>query len=112
MQATTLFKCLTDENRLTLMLLLARVDEACVCDLMQALEQDQPKTSRQLSDLRKCGLLADQRRGKWVYYRLSNDLPDWVLAILKQVSSGNPELIQQPLERLLSSVNKNQPCEG
>lgn len=112
MQPTTLFKCLTDENRLTLMLLLAQVEEACVCDLMQALEQDQPKTSRQLSDLRKCGLLADQRRGKWVYYRLANDLPGWVSAILEQVSSGNPILTQKPLERLQSSINKNQPCEG
>jgi ArsR family transcriptional regulator, arsenate/arsenite/antimonite-responsive transcriptional repressor len=63
MDPCTFFKCLADDTRLKSVLLIAKINEACVCDLMEALELDQPKTSRHLAQLRKCGILADERRG-------------------------------------------------
>jgi predicted transcriptional regulator len=47
-----LFKILSDETRLGIVLLLRRW-ELCVCDLCTALEQSQPKISRHLAMLRK-----------------------------------------------------------
>ena len=47
------FKCLADDTRLKSLMLIATVKEACVCDLMAALELDQPKISRHLAELRK-----------------------------------------------------------
>ena len=66
-----LFKILSDETRLGIVLLLREMGELCVCDLCTALEQSQPKTSRHLAMLRESGLLLDRKQGKWVHYRLS-----------------------------------------
>ena len=48
-----LFKILSDETRLGIVLLLREMGELCVCDLCTALEQSQPKTSRHLAMLRE-----------------------------------------------------------
>ena len=66
----TVFKCLADETRTRLMLLIAAEGELCVCELTAALELSQPKISRHLAQLRTGGMLADRRQGQWVYYRL------------------------------------------
>ncbi len=76
------FKCLSDETRLKSLLLLELKKELCVCDLMNALQQSQPKVSRHLADLRACGLVLDERQGKWVYYRINRELPAWALKVL------------------------------
>ena len=55
-----LFKNLSDETRLGIVLLLREMGELCVCDLCTALEQSQPKISRHLGMLRESGLLLDR----------------------------------------------------
>ena len=47
-----LFKNLSDETRLGIVLLLREMGELCVCDLCTALDQSQPKISRHLAMLR------------------------------------------------------------
>lgn len=84
-----LFKCLGDETRLMLMLLIHREGELCVCEMIHALDLSQPKVSRHLAQLRQCGLLADRREGQWVYYRLAANLPDWVMAVLRAAAAGD-----------------------
>jgi ArsR family transcriptional regulator len=69
-----LFKILSDETRLGIVLLLREMGELCVY-LCTALEQSQPKTSRHLAMLRESGLLLDRKQGKWVHYRLSPHIP-------------------------------------
>ena len=78
----TFFKCLSDDTRLKSLLLLQLKKELCVCDLMEALQESQPKVSRHLADLRVSGLVLDERRGKWVYYRINKELPAWALKVL------------------------------
>lgn len=58
-----LFKNLSDETRLGIVLLLREMGELCVCDLCTALEQSQPKISRHLAMLRESGLLLDRKQG-------------------------------------------------
>jgi len=82
MTPAQLFKCLADDTRLHLMLMIAREQELCVCELTCALEASQPKISRHLAMLRQCGLLADRRQGQWVYYRLHPNLPLWAKTVL------------------------------
>lgn len=87
MAPSKVLKSLSDETRLRAVLLIADQGELCVCELMHALEDTQPKVSRHLAQLRACGLLVDRRQGQWVYYRLNPKLPNWVwdaLQILKQ----------------------------
>ncbi|MFN2312793.1 MAG: ArsR/SmtB family transcription factor, partial [Spirochaetia bacterium] len=64
-----IFKALSDETRLRILALLSS-GELCVCDLMEALELPQSTVSRHLAYLRHAGLVADQRRGVWMFYRL------------------------------------------
>ncbi|HBU4172980.1 TPA: metalloregulator ArsR/SmtB family transcription factor, partial [Klebsiella pneumoniae] len=61
-----LFKSLSDETRLSLVLLLREKGELCVCELTSVLKETQPKISRHLALLRENGLLTDRRDGKWI----------------------------------------------
>ncbi|AHK20002.1 metalloregulator ArsR/SmtB family transcription factor [Yersinia similis] len=79
-----LFKNLSDETRLNIILLLKASGELCVCELCHSLNEAQPKISRHLAMLRESGLLLDRRAGKWVHYRLSPHIPAWAAAIIEQ----------------------------
>lgn len=98
--AVTLFKCLADDTRVRIALLIAREEELCVCELMWALDEAQPKISRHLALLRRARLLADRRQGQWVYYRLHPDLPDWALEVLQVTLEANRTWIEPEAARL------------
>jgi ArsR family transcriptional regulator len=100
MSPLTFYKCLSDDTRLKCLLLLQIKKELCVCDLMQALQQSQPKVSRHLADLRNCGLVTDERQGKWVYYRINKALPDWSLKVLSQTAKNSGAYLQACLDIL------------
>lgn len=94
------FKCLADETRARIVLLIEREQELCVCELTCALDEAQPKISRHLAQLRNYGLLADRRQGQWVYYRLHPQLPDWVKEILKVTGQANQAWLLEDTGRL------------
>ena len=77
LQHVQLFKILSDETRLAIILLLREAGELCVCDICAATSESQPKISRHMAILRDAGLVLDRREGKWVYYRLSPHMPAW-----------------------------------
>ncbi len=97
---TAVFKCLADETRVRLMLLITREEELCVCELTCALDESQPKVSRHLAQLRAGGLLSDRRQGQWVYYRLAPALPDWVHRILRAALDANLHWLEPDTRRL------------
>ncbi|WP_426139090.1 metalloregulator ArsR/SmtB family transcription factor [Pseudomonas sp. DWP3-1-2] len=103
---TTVFKCLADENRIRMMLLITREEELCVCELTCALSESQPKVSRNLAQLRECGLLADRRQGQWVYYRLHPNLPDWVHGVLSTTLDANKHWLTPDCKRLEQMGNR------
>jgi len=98
-----LFKYLSDETRLTIMLLLKHSGELCVCDITAVLDESQPKISRHLAMLRNSGLLADRREGKWVYYRLSPQIPVWIANILEQAHQCQLDDIRQLSKKIHTS---------
>ncbi|MGB4073466.1 metalloregulator ArsR/SmtB family transcription factor [Pseudomonas sp.] len=102
----SLFKCLADETRTRISLLIAREGELCVCELTAALEQSQPKISRHLAQLRASGLLEDRRAGQWVYYRLHPQLPAWVGQTLAQVLQAADAQLDADSVRLHSMRNR------
>ena len=71
-QLAVLFKAIADPARLRLISLLASAPngEACVCDLVEPLGLSQPTVSHHLKLLFEAELLAREKRGLWVYYRL------------------------------------------
>ncbi|WP_447588475.1 metalloregulator ArsR/SmtB family transcription factor [Aquipseudomonas campi] len=95
-----LFKCLSDETRTRAALLITQEGELCVCELVHALDDSQPKISRHLAQLRACGLLLDRRQGQWVYYRLNPALAGWVHAVLQTTLEANQDWLRQDVTRL------------
>jgi ArsR family transcriptional regulator len=100
LQALQVFKCLSDETRLMLVLLIAKEQSLCVCEMTYALEESQPKVSRHLAQLRQCGLLMDQREGQWVYYRLAPQLPAWAQSIIESAAQGSAVQLNALTQRL------------
>lgn len=67
-------KALSDETRLRILnVLLER--ECCVCEVMQALDISQSRTSRNLGIIQNAGFLKARRDGTWVVYSV-----DWEAA--------------------------------
>ena len=96
----SVFKCLGDATRARLTLLIVREGELCVCELIHALDDSQPKISRHLAQLRSCGLLLDRRQGQWIYYRLNPALPEWVTAVLDTTLQANQAWLKTDAQRL------------
>ncbi|HXG91319.1 MAG TPA: metalloregulator ArsR/SmtB family transcription factor [Blastocatellia bacterium] len=63
------FKALADRTRLRLLNLMGD-HEICVCFLVEVLRTNQPKISRHLAYLRRAGVVASRREGKWMHYRI------------------------------------------
>jgi len=96
-----LFAAFADPTRLRLLNLIAG-REVCVCYLVEVLRQGQPKISRHLAYLRRAGIVAARREGKWMHYRLATprgEAPASILASVLDTLRQNPQL-QADRERL------------
>ncbi len=96
------FKSLTDEVRLRCLMLIQYEGELCVCEMMAALEEIQPKVSRHLALMKKSGLLVDRRQGQWMYYRVNPELPRWAKTVISEATENNVAFIESSLRRLES----------
>ena len=98
---TLLFAALADRTRLRLLNLIAG-REVCVCYLVEILRQGQPKISRHLAYLRKAGVVAARRDGKWMHYRIEPLESPAAAAILNAVmeSFKSDREMQSDLDRL------------
>jgi len=67
--ASQLFRAFADPSRLRILNLLLE-HELCVCDLVEVLNEIQPKVSRHLAILRRAGLVSARVDGKWRFYSL------------------------------------------
>lgn len=94
------YKALADETRLKTLMLLEQEGELCVCELMEALDESQPKVSRHLAQLRKAALLTDRRQGQWVFYRINEKLPQWAKEVLLLTTAANQALLAENADRL------------
>lgn len=71
-QLTNIFKILSDETRLRMMVLLYQ-EELCVCELSGILDVPQSRISQNLSKLRDLNLVVNERKEKYVFYLLKNE---------------------------------------
>jgi ArsR family transcriptional regulator len=101
------FKALSDETRLSMLGLLLREGELCVCDFVEVLRVTQSKASRHLRYLVNAGLLQDRREAVWVYFRIAESpgaIQDAVLSNLRQML---PDLVPDELLNTLKSWRKS-----
>jgi len=104
------YKCLADETRLRCLLLIAQEGELCVCELTEALKESQPKISRHLAQLRRCGLLSDRRQGQWVYYRINAQLPSWAHAVIQDTKNENTAFLKTNVQNLNNMADRPEKC--
>jgi ArsR family transcriptional regulator len=96
------FGALSDRTRLRLLNLMGD-EELCVCFFVEVLGANQPKISRHLAYLRRAGLVAARRDGKWMHYRIITPKDPHVDRILKELMScleGDTEM-QRDRSRLV-----------
>lgn len=94
-QVTNIFKLLSDETRLRILVLLYQ-EELCVCELSGILEVPQPRISQNLGKLRDLDLVTDVRKEKYVYYSLKqkNQILINILKYIIEDIDSYPKLIE------------------
>jgi ArsR family transcriptional regulator len=75
---------LSDRNRLRLINLMGE-DEVCVCFFVEILKMPQPRVSRHLAYLRRAGIVAARREGKWMHYRIVPPSDEHAARIFQEV---------------------------
>jgi ArsR family transcriptional regulator, arsenate/arsenite/antimonite-responsive transcriptional repressor len=81
-----LFRALADRTRLRLLNLM-RDGEVCVCFFVEILGTNQPKISRHLAYLRRAGIVAARREGKWMHYRINTPADSYAADVLSDVQA-------------------------
>lgn len=66
------FKALSDETRLRILKAITATGELCECMIVPSFGLSQPTISYHLKVLREAGLIRSERRGQWVYHRVSS----------------------------------------
>ena len=100
MNPVQFYKCLADETRLVSLLLIQKHEELCVCELMAAVDESQPKVSRHLAQLKLSGLLQDRRQGQWIFYRLHAQLPEWISTVLQVTAEAHVDILRMAQTKL------------
>lgn len=94
----TLFRALADRTRLRLLNLMGD-DEVCVCFFVEILNTSQPKISRHLAYLRRAGVVAARREGKWMHYRVVSPPDPHAARLFNEVRAWLTEDAQMQRER-------------
>jgi ArsR family transcriptional regulator, arsenate/arsenite/antimonite-responsive transcriptional repressor len=95
------FQALGDKTRLRLLNLIGD-QEICVCYFVEVLNCPQPKVSRHLAYLRRAGIVAVRRDGKWMHYRICMPPHAGATQILRQTLAAlkNEKTFQTDTMRL------------
>lgn len=99
-----LFRALADRTRLRLLNLIAD-REICVCYFVDILGLSQPKISRHLAYLRRAGIVAARRQGRWMHYHLVAPRDAAAASILTETMSHLRQMpgMQEDLAKLETS---------
>lgn len=86
-EISPLFALLSDPVRLRIVSMMTEGGEVCACHLEVPLGKSQPTISHHLSRLHEGGVVEGQRRGKWVYWKLTPRFASVVPVVLNAVKS-------------------------
>jgi len=110
-QATNLYKALSDQNRLRILMML-KEKSLCVCEIVDILKLANSTVSKHLSVLRNADLIMDDKDGRWVNYRISSKAEseniETVMSQLDELLINNETIKQDHL--LLIDVDRHQIC--
>jgi len=110
MQTIQFFKALSDATRLKIVMLIQLESELCVCELMASLDDNQPKISRHLAQLKRMGLLLDRKQKQWIYYRLNPELKGWMLQTIIEACTDSKSLLAEHKTKLEQMEGRPNTC--
>ena len=95
-----LFKVLSDETRMRILVLLYH-KKLCVCQIQGILEEGQPKISKHLGKLRDMGFVKIERQEQFIYYYIDVD-NELLKDILEKIilNSENYDTVKKDLKIL------------
>lgn len=103
-QMVEIFKSLSDDNRLQIVLLLAKQGDMNVTEICNHLNQSQPAVSHHLTQLKKAHLVDSSREGKFNFYTLDSTLLRKLIGVFYPNSgSAQQELIYGDLKLLFKA---------
>lgn len=79
-----IFGALSDPARLRMLSLIASEDEVCSCALEEPLGKSQPTISHHTRILAEAGLIAGEKRGRWMWWRVVPERLKVVARILSE----------------------------
>jgi arsenate reductase len=88
-----LLQAAADPTRLAILRQLSDSGEVCACDFTACCDVSQPTVSHHLKVLKEVGVLTSERRGTWVWYRISPARLPAVTALLDLV----PALVDETI---------------
>lgn len=83
-----LLAALADPTRLAIARQLAGDGETCACDFTACCDVAQPTVSHHLRVLREAGIVTSERRGTWIFYRLTPGAAERLGAIARGLVPG------------------------
>ncbi|MEM9159131.1 MAG: metalloregulator ArsR/SmtB family transcription factor [Verrucomicrobiota bacterium] len=92
MDLLTLYKCLSEPNRIRILNLL-KEGPLCVCQIQQALDEPQVKMSKHLGYMKERGLLLSTRKANWSFYEINWDAHPLVRPNIEGISQSFAENI-------------------
>ena len=101
-----LLKNLADQTRIRLLRLLLVGGETCVCELVDSLNLPQYTVSRNLTALKRVGVLQEKRHGKWRYYQVNANASCLVKHILNAlINDINDILLVEDMNRYMRRIS-------
>ncbi|MGM0568431.1 MAG: ArsR/SmtB family transcription factor [Elusimicrobiota bacterium] len=106
-------KALGDGSRMRTVAALMHCGELCVCQIRELLGFAPSTVSRHISLLHSAQLVESRKSGRWVYYRLSESIPDSLKEWIKNNVFNTPEAVEdrKRLEEIVSCDPKEL-CEN
>lgn len=111
-QAVDFYSVLSHPMRLRALILIKQLDELCVCELTHSLGLAQPVISRHLAQLKQAGLLLSRRQGLWIYYRLNDDIPNWVNDVIQSTTDGIADTSPYKEDRIALNTMLDRPNQA
>jgi ArsR family transcriptional regulator len=111
MEASDIYKCIADPQRLRILNLLEE-GPLCVCHLQEILEAPQVKMSKQLAIMKQLGLLESHREGTWMVYSLTLPVNGLIQCNLEYLRGADCQECNQLLQdlcartKVLSEITK------
>jgi len=107
------FKALACIMRIRILRILQQAGKGlCVCEIMDALEESQYNVSRHLKVLKYAGLVKDEKKGRWIEYKLIAPKNQFYKVLYEAISLISEDEYEEDFVRLEKrlALRRNEVC--